>query len=246
MYFQNRSQPRFLRLLVFGYILMGISACAIQPNEITSSASKQLRYLALGDSYTIGQGVPEEFSWPVQLAHRLKDRGVAVYPPKIIAKTGWTTGQLIKAIETQAIAANYDLVSLLIGVNNQFRGRDKGYTLDLFAKEFDHLVKTAIDFADGEPDRVFIVSIPDYGVTPIGQRLGRVRIEAELEQYNQIAIDIANNYGVRFCDVTLISRRAASEHDLIANDKLHPSSKMYARWVNEVILQNILQMLRVV
>lgn len=187
-------------------------------------------YLALGDSYTIGESVSESERWPVQLAARLVQRGIAMADPKIIARTGWRTDELKEAIENdQELADEYDLVSLLIGVNNQYQGR----SVESFAPEFEDLVQTAIRLAGNNAKNVFVVSIPDYGKTPFGASK-ETQIERELNEYNKVSKEICRKYKVRYFNITFGSRRAKSDAELIAKDDLHPSGKMYKEWVEMV------------
>ena len=194
-----------------------------------------LTYLALGDSYTIGEGVPEDGRWPVQLAAALRARGIAVAPPRIIARSGWTTDELIAAIDQEQeqglLKARYGLVSLQIGVNNQYRGRD----LDEFGVQFDYLLARAIAFAGGDPHRVLAASIPDWGVTPFGVASGRDRtqIAEQIDQFNAEAQARSARRGVAWVEVTDLSRDPALAHALVA-DGLHPSGEMYARWVERL------------
>ncbi len=190
-----------------------------------------LSFLALGDSYTIGQSVEESERWPVQLANQLTDRGIDMGAPKIIATTGWRTDQLKDAIAADnELEEQYDLVSLLIGVNNQFQGR----TVESFAPEFEELLQTAIRLA-GTKDKVIVLSIPDYGVTPFGMSRGEERIARELDEYNRVSREICDRYKVQYFDITPISREAKTDADLIASDNLHPSGKMYGQWVDLII-----------
>jgi len=191
-------------------------------------------FLALGDSYTIGQSVEESERWPVQLADQLSERGVEVSTPKIIATTGWRTDQLKDAIAADTeLKDQYDLVSLLIGVNNQFQGK----TVGSFAPEFEELLQTAIRLA-GTKDRVIVLSIPDYGVTPFGISRGEERIARELDEYNRVSKEICDRYEVSYFDITPISREAKTDPELIASDNLHPSGKMYGQWV-DLILEDV-------
>ena len=145
-----------------------------------------LTFLALGDSYTIGESVAENERWPVQLAARLNEKGRQTASPKIIATTGWRTDQLKSAIESdKELKERYDLVSLLIGVNNQFQGK----SVESFAPEFEELLQTAIGLA-GDKEKVIVLSIPDYGVTPFGASRGEERIAKELDEYNQVSKSI--------------------------------------------------------
>lgn len=190
-----------------------------------------LRFLALGDSYTIGESVTEAERWPVQLVEALKKQGISLEPPEIIARTGWTTGELAYAIDAAQIRPPYQLVSLLIGVNNQYRG----YSQEEYRKEFSELLNKAIGFAGGEPERVLVVSIPDWGATPYAERFDRGKIKKDIDAFNEINCQEADRLGVRYVDVTPISRRAEQELDLIAHDGLHPSATMYSEWVDAIL-----------
>ncbi len=187
-----------------------------------------LTYLALGDSYTIGEAVPQQESFPFQLVTQLKTNNIAVAKPKVIAKTGWTTDELQTAIKAENIIQNYDIVTLLIGVNNQYRG----YSLDTYRKEFKELLNTAISFAGKNKKRVFVVSIPDWGVTPFGKNSGRniQTIASEIDAFNAIKKEETLAAGVNYTEITLASRNAATDLALVAKDGLHPSGKMYAEW----------------
>jgi lysophospholipase L1-like esterase len=187
-----------------------------------------LRYLALGDSYTIGESVPASQRWPVQLAEALRGEGIEVGKVEIIARTGWRTDDLDAAITRNHPQGPYDLVSLLIGVNNQYQGRP----LDQYRKEFPALLNRAIGLAGSKPEHVIVLSIPDYGATPFGQNSGDPsRIGGELDKYNAIAKAACAEAHVAYVDITPISRTAAQDKSLIADDGLHPSGKMYAQWV---------------
>jgi lysophospholipase L1-like esterase len=186
-----------------------------------------LKYLALGDSYTIGEGVDSTLRYPVQIADSLKKLGYPMESPKIIAVTGWTTSSLKAAIKTANPQPPYDLVSLLIGVNNQYRGLD----INIYVTEFNELIDKAIYFAGNEPGRVIVLSIPDWGVTPFASDRDREKIAREIDQYNAINKEITLSSGVAWIDVTGISRLAEKDESLIAGDGLHPSGKMYTEWV---------------
>ncbi|UOF15562.1 SGNH/GDSL hydrolase family protein [Lysobacter capsici] len=188
----------------------------------------QLRYLALGDSYTIGEAVAESGRWPVQLAAGLSERGIAVAAPRIIATTGWTTDELALALDLAEPLGQWDFVSLLIGVNNQYRGR--GATQ--YAGEFRELLERAIGYAHGRSDRVLVLSIPDWGATPFGatDKRGPATIGAELDVFNITASEICARHGVAFVDITAVSRERGSEPAMVAEDGLHPSAAMYAQW----------------
>ena len=195
----------------------------------TNSNSLQSQYLALGDSYTIGESVDEFERFPAQLSSRLKTDGYQC-EHQIIATTGWTTNELIEAIENaKDLKPPYDLVTLLIGVNNQYRG----YPIKQYETEFRILLEKAIQFAGNLESKVIVLSIPDYSVTKFGQsRPEHEKIGSEINTYNAIAKDICFEKSVIFTDITTISRRALNETDLVASDGLHPSGKMYSMWVD--------------
>lgn len=187
-----------------------------------------LRYLALGDSYTIGEAVPAEGRWPRQLARALREGGIALDDPLTIAATGWTTDELDAAIDAAAPRGPFDLVSLLVGVNNQYRGRDVGE----YAEQFAGLLERAIGFAGGRSGRTLVLSIPDWGVTPFAAASGRdiAAIARELDAYNAAARRACDARGVAFVDITPASRARGAEAAMLADDGLHPSAPMYAEW----------------
>lgn len=188
------------------------------------------RYLALGDSYTIGQSVPVEERFPVQLLERLKSTyGLRDAEVDIIAQTGWTTTSLKAAIELFLDeSVEYDLVSLLIGVNNQYQGMD----INTYRPAFSELLERAISIAGGDKNKVFVVSIPDYAFTPSHANIAA--ISDEIDDYNNINRNVSMEYGVRYVNITPISRRGLDEPDLVASDDLHPSGKQYSEWVVEI------------
>jgi len=195
-------------------------------------ANREFRFLALGDSYTIGEAVLESERWPIQLAARLKEDSIKV-KTQIIATTGWTTDELQRGITiAENLKPPYDLVSLLIGVNNQYRGYDE----DQYEKEFKELLHKAIELADGNPHHVFVLSIPDYGVTSFTRENGldSEKIMHELDSYNAIAEKIAILSDVSFFNITPGSRQALNDSTLTASDGLHPSGKMYKIWVDDI------------
>ncbi|MEN1929780.1 SGNH/GDSL hydrolase family protein [Luteimonas sp. MJ250] len=186
-------------------------------------------HLALGDSYTIGEGVDPEDRWPHQLARTLRAEGVDLEDPQTIAATGWTTDELDAAIDAADPDGPFDFASLLIGVNNQYRGRD----VDDYARGFTALLERGIGFAGGRPDRMLVLSIPDWGVTPFAAASGRDLdgIARELDAYNAAARAICEARGVAFVDITAASRERGAEATMLADDGLHPSATMYTEWM---------------
>ncbi len=228
----------FKTFTVFFCLCIVISACNQseenkQANDQNIDVAKEnavseITYLALGDSYTIGESVKPEERWPVVLVNKLGEQGLKIKQPEIIATTGWTTDELKKGIEKRGLKQKYGLVSLLIGVNNQFRG----FETEVYETEFRELLSIAIDYANGNTKKVFVVSIPDYGVTRFGSKHDPEKISVELDYYNQVSKKIAEENGVEFFNITEISRLAAADPELVAKDELHPSGKMYKQWVD--------------
>lgn len=200
-------------------------------NSMCAQTSKgPLKYLALGDSYTIGESVNENERWPVQLAQALTEKGTSVAKPKIIAVTGWRTDNLKNGINIAQLKDEYDMVSLLIGVNNQYQGK----SIDEYIIAFEDLLKTAIQLAGGKRPNVFVVSIPDYGFTPFGKSK-QEKITRELDEYNAINKRITESYGVMYFNITDISRKGLDDPELVASDGLHPSGKQYTLWVERIM-----------
>ncbi|MFN2395755.1 MAG: SGNH/GDSL hydrolase family protein [Bacteroidales bacterium] len=187
-------------------------------------------YLALGDSYTIGKGVSVQDRYPVQLRDSIVKSGISSDTLIIIARTGWTTDELTACIDNTDIESPYDLVTLLIGVNNQYRGR----TLENYREEFVELLNRAIDFAGNDKGRVVVLSIPDWGITPFAEGRDRKKIAQEIDAFNHVNRQESVNAGVAWVDVTEISRLAAERPELLAPDGLHPSGIMYRMWVGEL------------
>jgi lysophospholipase L1-like esterase len=187
-------------------------------------------YLALGDSYTIGEQVAIYESFPYQTVQLLRKAGMNIHAAEIIAKTGWTTDELDKGINDTITLKQYDIVSLLIGVNNQYRGR----SAKEYEAEFNHLLQRAIQFAGGNTSRVFVLSIPDWGVTPFAERRDRIQIAKEIDEYNTINKQIAASYNITYIDITAGTREAVNDPSLLTADKLHPSGKDYARWAQKL------------
>jgi len=196
------------------------------------NTGKPYTMLCLGDSYTIGEAVDEKDRFPMQAVELLKQHNIPFATPTIIAKTGWTTDELAAAIKEQNLTNTYDYVTLLIGVNNQYRGRD----LDNYRQEFTELLHTAISYAGGNKKHVFIISIPDWGVTPFGHadKRGEEQLGKEIDQYNTVNKQVAQNEGITYIDITPHSRLAKTDAALIATDGLHPSGKMYTEWAEKL------------
>jgi lysophospholipase L1-like esterase len=218
-------------LLVISVSFLGLFllfACESQSLPADELDTVEISYLALGDSYTIGQGVADQSRWPNQLADSLRNMNVKVQDPKIIAQTGWTTRNLIEAINAQSLMT-YDLVSLLIGVNNQYQNR----SFDEFKIEFEELLQTALNLST-DTKQVFVVSIPDYGVTPFGSANAEI-IAEQLDMYNQYMEDVCDGESVLFINITDISRELGDQSGALANDQLHPSGEQYSKWVDRML-----------
>ena len=211
-------------------------------------------YLALGDSYTIGEGVLLSESFPYQTVQILRQTpltvanpfgGLQIEAPQIIAQTGWTTDELDAAINAAAVTKQYDIVSLLIGVNNQYRGR----TVSDFNFEFERLLQRAIQFAGNKPNHVFVFSIPDWGITPFGearlpdgQERDSNKIAAEIDAYNNVCKAAATQQNCEFIDITTSQRQDGNKREFLAADGLHPSGKEYAKWAALLAEKIILKM----
>jgi len=217
---------KLIQALLLGLCLTGVS--------FQGMAQRTLSYLALGDSYTVGEAVAVTKSWPVLLANDLSADGISVECKKIVATTGWTTDELIEAIagDSTLKTDKFDLVSLLIGVNNQYRS----FNFKQYKKEFKKLLATAIKLAGDNNKAVFVLSIPDYGVTPFVEKEGKdeALIANEIESYNQYARKLCEDLEVSFFDITPISIKAKNDLSYVAEDGLHPSVKMYAEWVDYI------------
>jgi lysophospholipase L1-like esterase len=219
---------------------LNISACG-EPKPIesdymiaTGTALPSISYLALGDSYTIGEAVDSTHRWPVQLADSLRRiHHLRVDEPQIVATTGWTTNELQHGIEQADLKDKYELISLLIGVNNQYRG----YAFEQFEKEYEALIKWAIQHSVHGASGIFTVSIPNYGVTPFGQARGEDTIKAELLAYDAKAKEICQRFGIPFFDITPISELTKDNPTFIADDQLHPSGLQYTEWVRSFASQ---------
>ena len=217
----------FLIFLLFPTLLL-------MTKSTESESNKKLTYLALGDSYTIGEGVDEKDRYPFQLVGKFnKTAKFAFEAPQIIAKTGWTVDELEAGISaSQTNEQGYDLVTLLIGVNNQYRGKPVAE----FEKEFDAILRRAIAFARGKNDHVIVVSIPDWGVTPFAVNRGsdQAKVAAEIDEYNSAKTAVCSKYGVEFVEITEDYRQIGAKPRMVVEDQLHPSGLVYARWTEKI------------
>ncbi|WP_349316779.1 SGNH/GDSL hydrolase family protein [Chitinophaga sp. MM2321] len=198
-----------------------------------------LRYLALGDSYTIGESVAGAESFPFQTVDLLRSKGYRMMPPDIVATTGWTTGELEQGIKAAQLTGTYDVVTLLIGVNDQYRGSP----VNEYRLAFTVLLQKAVAFAGNNPSRVVVLSIPDWGVSPFAGNRDRKAIAAEIDDYNAANKAVAQSMQVPWLDITPYTREAARDPSLLAPDGLHPAGKAYARWAKDLalMLQQALQ-----
>lgn len=187
-------------------------------------------YLALGDSYTIGEQVLLSESFPYQTVQLLRKTNFPFFAPEIIAKTGWTTDELQTAIDETIFLEKYDFVSLLVGVNNQYRGR----TIEEYESHFTALLQTAIDLAGGDHQRVYVLSIPDWGVTPFAKEKDIEKIAKEIDSFNKVCKEITETAGSQFIDITAQQRMENDNSKMIAVDGLHPSAVEYAKWAKKL------------
>ncbi len=223
-------------ILVILFFITGGFSC--RKNELSMSVpgqtAKKFYYLALGDSYTIGEMVLPQDNFPNQVCALMKNDTMDFQPPRIIARTGWTTDELeagiVAANNADPLRSSYDFVSLLIGVNNQYRGR----SVDNYKPEFEELLKKAIAYAGTKAERVVVLSIPDWGVTPFADGRDRAQIAREIDAYNAANKQIAEQYHIHYIDITPWTREAAVDHSLLASDGLHPSAIEYKRWAERI------------
>jgi len=211
-------------------VLILVLGVGVGGGEDGTTPSVPLRILALGDSYTIGEGVAPEERWPSRLVDGLRRRGLSVAEPVVVARTGWTTDELSAGLDVAAPEPPFDLVTLMVGVNNQYRGRE----VDEYADQLAGLAGRAVAFAAGRADRVVVVSIPDWGVTPFARDREPSRIAAEVDRFNLAAEDVAARLGCRWVEVTTLSRAAGSAPAMLVDDGLHPSGRQYAAWAEAV------------
>ena len=211
--------------------IYGTESNIIENQDLNSIISNEspLSLLALGDSYTIGEGVNEEERWPNQFVQVAYENGIDFLTPRIIAMTGWKTYDLINGIESSNFEKKYDYVSLLIGVNNQFNSR----SINEFEDDLDKLL-IKINNLKKKDGSVLIVSIPDWGSSPYGENMDRNQISTEINTFNNSLKSFANINGLKYVDVTEISRRVINEPNLITSDNLHPSGLMYLEWAKKI------------
>jgi lysophospholipase L1-like esterase len=209
-----------LLTFVFSFLILGC-----EKQQLKES------YLALGDSYTIGEAVSENERWPVQLVKALEGKNRILDSPKIIAQTGWTTADLKMGIDNAILDFPYDWVSLLIGVNNQYQGK----SILNFKEEFEQLLSQALLFAGNKKDRIFVVSIPDWGEMPFAKNRDREKIATEIDNFNQVIYEICAQKEIAFIDITPLSRTVEAHPEFVASDGLHPSGVQYSQWVKEII-----------
>ncbi len=215
--------------LIFILYLSFLSSCSAQKK--TETASDTLHYLALGDSYTIGESVPGADNFPHQLVKLAEEKKIHFEQPEIIAKTGWRTDQLLKAIAgTKLKYVKYDLVTLLIGVNDEYQGR----TVEQYEEQFKLAIQKSIELAGNDPKKVWVFSIPDYGYTPFGS-MNKNSVSTRIDTYNKLNAKIAKEYKVNYMNITDISRKGLQETNLVADDGLHPSGKMYELWIQKFL-----------
>ncbi|HEV7380203.1 MAG TPA: SGNH/GDSL hydrolase family protein [Dyadobacter sp.] len=220
-------------------LLLILTACSSGSDELpvkpgnpqgnNQEETTEIRFLALGDSYTIGQSVPEDQRWPVLMVKDLRRSGKSMANAEIIARTGWTTGDLLNTLNSNPPKQKYNLVSLLIGVNNQYQGR----TIAEYKDEFNALLDKAVSYSSGGKSKVFVLSIPDWGMTSYASGADRGKIAKEIDQFNEVAKGECNKQGITFINITEISRRALNDNSMVASDGLHYSGKMHQLWVNE-------------
>jgi len=209
-----------------------------QSSDTPMTSKTGATYLALGDSYTIGENVKESERFPAQTVQLLQAQNINVKDPEYIATTGWTTSNLLSAINSQNPAKNFDIVTLLIGVNDQYqRGDTTGYR-----ERFLALLNKAVDLADGRKTHVFVLSIPDYSVTPFVVENDKADVSRQIDLFNAINKEVSLQNNITYIDITPSTRQAANDPSLIANDGLHPSGKEYAVWAGMLapLIKNVL------
>ena len=224
---RKRVTPHFFS--VSGFI-SGLVVLLIFTAEPAMKMHSSRSLLCLGDSYTIGESVPVAENFPNQVVRSLRESGFGFQQPEILAKTGWTTDELQQAINQHRFQPSYDFVTLLIGVNNQYRGEN----VEHYKPQFESLLEQAIQFAKGDAAHVIVLSIPDWGTTPFAKDRNTASIAREIDDYNKVNKEIAAAHKAHYIDITTGMRETANDLSLLASDGLHPSAKEYARWSREI------------
>jgi len=226
-----------MRIIIFLTLILIAFSCKTTEISDPMSQSTPLTYLALGDSYTIGEGVPENDRYPVQLVTALKNEGKFNFSaPQIIAKTGWTVDELEAGINAASTKSEgYDLVTLLIGVNNQYRGRPVAD----FEREFEAMLQRAIAFAKGKKEHVVVLSIPDWGVTPfaVSRKADQAKVAMEIDAYNSAKEAVCNRYKITYIDITEDYRAIGARPEMVVDDQLHPSGLVYRKWMEKLLTE---------
>lgn len=222
---------QFHQLAIIIFALFFSSCGKNFPAYTIENNKAEFTILCLGDSYTVGEAVPVSQSFPFQLLQNLKTEDLITKGTyNLIAKTGWTTTELKEALQQNAVSSTYDIVTLLIGANNIFRN----YPTEIYETEFEELLQAAIQKTGNQPEKVIVISIPDYGYTPFGKN-NQAEISAKINAYNTINELLALQYGAQYVNITPISRKGLQQSYLITYDGLHPSGIMYAEWVAQII-----------
>ncbi len=226
------NAPSFATLLLAALLAAPAPSHRAPARHHATPPAHAMRILCLGDSYTAGEGVPAADGWPAQLTTRLRARGLACAAPRLVARTGWSTGELAAAIDAADLGGPYDLVTLAVGVNDQYRGR----SLDIFRAEFSMLLARATELAGGDASRVVVLAVPDWGVTPYGRDRDPdgEHIANAIDSYNAALLERVQLVGARWVDVTVLSRRHGAEPRFLAADGLHPSGAAYRDWAEAV------------
>jgi lysophospholipase L1-like esterase len=216
----------------FSGLISGLIVLLIFTSKPETKVPSPHTLLCLGDSYTIGERVLPNENFPNQTIQLLHNNGYDFEAPEIVAKTGWTTGELQNAINKYHFKNSYDFVTLLIGVNDQYRGG----SVENYKPHFESLLKQAILFANGKADHVIVLSIPDWGVTPFAKDMDKKQVAKEIDDYNEANKKIAQTYKVNYIDITPGTREAVNDSGLVASDGLHPSGKEYTKWAEKIYL----------
>ncbi len=204
----------------------------VAPTNTAESNPNTKQFLALGDSYTSGEGIAKDGRWPIHLVTQLRAQGIDMADPVFIARTGWTTADLDRAMSSLKTEGTFDLVSLLIGANDEFRGNSR----EEYRSGFVSLLQKAIVLAGGKPEHVLVLSVPDWGVSPYAASEDKAAIAASIDRYNAVNRAEAERLGARYIDITNPTRAAANDREIFAGDGLHYSSKTHARWAELAVL----------